>query len=303
MDNTAHTLFKVIFGDLKASFAILGTIYSFYSIFKETSTVVDKLNFDFKLSVEILIASYVFFCIRSACNFFFMRFPIMSPESDKSISVRIGNILGMNDGTILIAINNDLIYDPKKIGSDSLHNQLIKKYGYNWMKSIIDEEKQKPKSFVGNKYPYGYSFTATAPHPKNKFLFNRKQQEFLFLVTSELQRDGVPTTSPKIIYESLNKLFADSNSFRLKNNRLYVPLIGTGFSALPYSRQLIAELIAFCFINNIKDMGGTVQHLAITFRPHTLDRINLVSLKENISAFIHNCKKCPKEQEFLVKVP
>ena len=209
----------------------------------------------------------------------FQRIPV--PESSKSISLRFGNLLRCRNGTILVGINNTLTYDEDKIGRDSIHNQLIQKYGIDWMRQVFEAEKEKAGLTV---YPPGYAFSARAEDGR----------EYLFVVMSELKAAGVPKTAPGEVRKVAQVLFS-SDEFRCRNKRLYSPILGTGSAALLCAQRDVAEQIAFEFVCAAAQNSAAVHELVLVFRWRNLPRIQLTALKQSIAQIAERCRSCPRK--------
>ena len=281
MDALIGGFFKKLFQIAAKSFSMVGAVFS-------AGELLQKLNspLGFSLSragalIVFFLSMGFFFCLE-LYRLFFQRIPV--PESSKSISLRFGNLLRCRNGTILVGINNTLTYDEDKIGRDSIHNQLIQKYGIDWMRQVFEAEKEKAGLTV---YPPGYAFSARAEDGR----------EYLFVVMSELKAAGVPKTAPGEVRKVAQVLFS-SDEFRCRNKRLYSPILGTGSAALLCAQKDVAEQIAFEFVCAAAEHSAAVHELVLVFRWRSLPRIQLSALKHSIAQIAARCRGCARKADF-----
>lgn len=262
------------------SFSMVGAVFS-------AGELLQKLNSPLAFSLSrtwaliVFCISMVIFFGRELYRLFFQRIPV--PKSAKSVSIRFGNLLRFRNGTLLVGINNTLTYDEDKIGRDSIHNQLIQKYGIQWMRQVFEAEKKKAGLTV---YPPGYAFSARA----------EDNREYLFVVMSELKAAGVPKTAPEEVRKVAQTLFS-SDDFRCRNKRLYSPILGTGSAALLCAQRDVAEQIAFEFVCANAD-SAAVHELVLVFRWRNLPKMQLSALKHAIAQIAAHCRSCPRKAEF-----
>ena len=102
-------------------------------------------------------------------------------------------------------------------------------------------------------------------------------------------------------YEKIfDGLFQNINSFRCKDNRLFISLIGTGAAGNDVDKNRLIEYITFRFIRTPSDMNA-VHDLVIMVRPKKLlsGEINLFSTYDGIEKLASKCTPCPGDQNFL----
>ena len=281
MDALIGRFFKKLFQLAAKSFSLVGAVFS-------AGELLQKMKSPLGFSLSRTGAGIVFF-VSLACFFalelyrlFFQRISV--PGTSRSVSLRFGNLLRCRNGTVLVGINNTLTYDEDKIGRDSLHNQLIQKYGINWMRQVFEAEKQRAGLTV---YPPGYAFSAQA----------KDGRMYLFVVMSELKAAGVPRTAPEEVRKVAQVLFS-SDEFRCRNKRLYSPILGTGSAALLCAQRDVAEQIAFEFVCAAAQNSAAVHELVLVFRWRSLPRIQLTALKQSIAQIAERCRSCPRKAEF-----
>lgn len=128
------------------------------------------------------------------------------------VGIKVGNILKQSDGIIVIGVNNQFITDENKIGKNSIHNQLIKKYGQDKIAEIFSKNNKK--------------------EIKERLFFQERMddKEFLFLLMSDLNGNGVACATEEQIGRALESLFSNQSQLRVPHPQkcIYLPVLGTG---------------------------------------------------------------------------
>lgn len=278
MDQAIWAFLKKLYRIAAQSFSVVGALYSFSEMLRQLAPG-SALAFPFtwRFALGLFLASLAVFTAWTVYLHFFQTIRI--PNTDRTVCIRFGDILRRRKGRIVVGVNDTLSYSASQIGSKSIHNQLIRKFGIAWVQRVFERQKQAdPRA----RYPYGYCFSANAPDGRL----------FLFTVMSELTADGVPTTQLAGIRQVIHTLFG-SDSFRCENNRLYMPLLGTGSAALQFSKQQLAEQIAFEFIRSQNGVCSAVHELVIVFRWRDYAKVSLEALKAGVRQIAARCADCP----------
>ena len=280
MDALIGSLTKKLFAILVKCFSLVGAVFSTGEMLQKIAPN-SPLAFSLSFTGAVIVfgVSLAFFVGLELYRLFFQRIPI--PNTAKYVSVRFGNLLRRKNGTLLVGINNTLTYDEAQIGKDSIHSQLIRKYGIKWMRNVFEAEKKKTGLKV---YPAGYAFSAEAPD----------RRAYLFVVMSELKNPQVPTTELEQVRKVVQGLFA-SDDFRCRNNRLYSPILGTGSAGLQNSQKDVAEQIAFEFVCADAAHSAAVHELVLVFRWRNLSKVDLAALRRSIQQIAERCRVCGRK--------
>lgn len=205
-----------------------------------------------------------------------------SAGQNRSVSVRIEDMLSRKDGTILIGVSNTLETDRR--GKNSIHQQLADLYSKDWLEEVFEAGRQNGVKVGDGTYPYGYTFMGETPDGKS----------VAFIVMSEWEGDSPnqpPTGDAEKIGTMMKELFTDKSSFHenvgsnCKDQRLYMPLIGMNTAKLGLSKQEYAEWIVRQFLDS---GSGQIHHLVIELRPRTLDdkSFDYAALNEHIEFYV-----------------
>lgn len=143
--------------------------------------------------------------IYSIWEIFFEKFQI----GDKTIHIRIGNILKKTGGNIMIGVNEQLITDPAVIGPSSIHRQLLDMYP--GQKSHVEAIFQK-QGKKGQKNSAENSF----------FQGKVGGKPIIFLPMSDINEQRVVTTKAKKSVGNLLSCSAIRGGCRLKIKRCSV---------------------------------------------------------------------------------
>lgn len=128
------------------------------------------------------------------------------------VGIRVGNILNKSDGVIVVGVNNQFITDENKIGKTSIHNQVVKQYGQDKIAEIFNKNNKA--------------------EVRERLFFQERidDKEFLFLLMSDLDDNGVASTTQEQIGRALDSLFNNQSRLRLPHPQkcIYLPVLGTG---------------------------------------------------------------------------
>ena len=299
MDGLLTVVFKRAYINAINSFSIVGLAFSAQSTYEKINPNVPfPVNLTFNKILLLFALSFIIFTANDIRRVFFKKIKIGTIT--RSVSIRTGNILARRNSTILVGVNDILTCDVNVIGQNSIHHQIIKKYhktyGDSW---IIDGfaneyEKCRASSLVDScgHIPYGHCFKLSSPD---------EMQDYIFIVASTLQSSQVqtPITKTSDYKYIFDGLFQNLNSFRCKDNRLYLSLIGTGAAGNDVDKNKLIEYICFRFIRTPSDRNA-VHDLVIMVRPKKVinGEIKLVSAYDSIEKLSEKCLSCPGDQSF-----
>ncbi len=130
----------------------------------------------------------------------------------KKVVICVGNLLNKKDGTVVIGINQELETNKDKVAENSIHWQMIQKYGQDKMDAVfkVEREKRGKKCF---------------------FKARLDGRDYLFLCMSAL-KDGVASTNLQMLHTAVRDIFVKAEATPIRNHRIYFPVLGTGAGGL-----------------------------------------------------------------------
>lgn len=285
---TAWHLFKLL---CKYICKIASAIGITWTIIDLVNNLCDTpLNVDEEKKIILAVALVSAILILLYYVFKSMFFTCKLEKRDIEIRVRVGNILRKRKGTIVVGINKALSTNPDKIGKGSIHEQLLIKYPDNELINAFAEEERKLIE-EGKNASMGYFFK-----------WSKGKQDFLFLVMSDLEHSQAPSTQREDIQLALQLLFNNQKKLPILNGHLYLPLLGTGASAVRMPRTSVMELIINEYIvaraRSDNQNPNRIKTLEIVIFWKDLFRGNVLSdwgtFRENVMSMVRACDSCPQ---------
>lgn len=279
---------RYIWGIIKDAFAfaffVIGgawTALEIIEVIPFKQEIIDAVEgASFVILLIVGIAGWIGKLIYSFCQMFFQTYP----KGDKTIRIRIGNILDRTNGNIIVGVNEQLITSPGELGPSSIHMQLTRHPGWrSYLEEIFEEQKEK----VARGDAENCFF--------QKFLGD---QHIIFLPMSNLHDQQVVTTTTNMVSDRLEKLFSNQGQLRIKNQTVYCPLLGTGEAGIHLSKEETIKMIVRIFIrcceNMTSDSADKIKHLEIVVYWKDIGEINWMSLNQELKFIICNCDKCAR---------
>ena len=279
------------------SCAFVGATYSLYSTLQtwlasegETSSALalflrsflEQFPFSFSVALKILRYSFLLFFIWDAVLPYFLPIKFQSSEKKCRILFR-RDILSCSGGAILVPVNDALSCDESQIAKHGLHRQLLQRYNQrDWIENAFQEARNHARPKKNGLYPMGYAFSARTPDNK----------QIIFFVMHHLKSQASPTSEPKQSDDALYKLFSEQELPPLDGNRLYAPIVGTGETRLPVSKQEMAGQIAKALARANTANVLSVRELYIVFRPKRFLEVNMRQLRNTIKDYAKYCPSC-----------
>lgn len=198
---------------------------------------------------------------------------------EKQVKICCGDILKKKDGTIVIGVNEQLKTKRHEVEEHSIHAQFIKKYGTKDIGEIFDNhgafpDAEKQKAFAGKV----------------------NGRSLIFLKMSDLEEDGIPTTTVTRLKDSVRELFENQASLKVVNGTVYCPLLGTGASGGSMERAEVIQLLAREFLRVqpcLKEDGtDRIKTLVIVIYKKDFVRLDWISLKEELDSMFSACPGC-----------
>lgn len=193
----------------------------------------------------------------------------------KSIKIHYGDILKCKNGSIVLGINNQGISESRSINKDSIHWQLIEKYGEKKVSRAIQNSSNDIIMFKPEQ----------------------DEKEFLMIKMSDINEYGVAEANKVQVREAIHKLFWNQQGYDVINNTLYVPLLGTGAAGVITSKLEMIETIIkefICFQKDKNAQRDVIMCLTIVIRWRDLVAVNPDKVAEILKQYIRYCTQCDK---------
>ncbi len=261
-----------LFGQImKTGFGILGGWW----------TVIELLNYQSISVPQFIKTPWCVLCIAIALTSVYYLLPLFKvihvKESDCELCVRPGNILKKKNATIVVGINDILSCDRTIIGENSIHYQLMQK---KYSRQVEDRLNEARLSLNGQKAKYGTVFSVNAAN-YNKF--------FIFLVMSNISKPGIIDTKAEDLCRAITDLFKQESSLTIKNNKLFIPIIGTGPAGVGITKYNMIKAIACAYCLHRSRDGHNITRLTIKIRWKDYLNLDIVSIIRDLQWMAKNC--------------
>jgi hypothetical protein len=202
-------------------------------------------------------------------------------DSEKSICIRIGNILRVRKASILIGVNDELTCTDNRIGENSIHRKLMRSKNGKNIELLFEQAKKTMQIGEKNRAPYGYAF-ANSPETGEK--------DYIFLVMSTIYADNNIRTSPENLAKAIRGFFDMENELTVKNGCVHMPIIGSGPAGVSLTMEQIIRLIACEYVNHsLTEPSHQITRLAIQIRWKDIHRVNIMEIVKAIAWMTENC--------------
>lgn len=201
-------------------------------------------------------------------------------NSNRTLRVRVGDILKTRDSSILIGVNDALTCQRKQIGFHSIHRQLLNIDNEDRVETAFEDERKKPENANLIKFPYGYTFCTE---------LHGDQAHYIFLVMSTIEEHQVIDTTPADLRIAINTFFANAKHLPVKNGGVTLPMIGAGSADVEMEEESIIKMIACAFITHKPKGCKQIRNLTVKVRLRDLKRINLARLERDLRWMAGNC--------------
>lgn len=197
----------------------------------------------------------------------------------KKIVVKPGNIIREKDGAIVVGVNNQMETRMESLAENSIHQQLVRKYGQRKFDRIFSQE----KSAAEGSYPF--------------FGGAIGKKRFVFLRMSDVE-EGVASTTKQQLGRALELLFANQREIDILNHKAYFPVLGTGGGGIGLSKQEMIkfEIEAFLdFQRHKNDMSiDRIQRLIIIVYWKDMNQIDWKELDTWLGTYKCYCAECER---------
>lgn len=267
---------KPIGKSLMTTWSVMGFIWTVLEMADQifvTSTTVDAMRQNaYVLIVPAFFAGLVRLIIQIHKEFF-MHYCI----GEKRINVCFGDILKKKDGDIIVGVNKDLKTDINEVAKGSIHYQLLEKDSSDEVKKIFENFKKINK---------GEHFFQGSVGGRN----------YIFLIMSSLNSNGIANTSKKYVEESIRELFYHQERIIADNNMIWIPLIGTGAAGNNFSKgdtlvEIVKIYLKFC-ADKRADKCDKIHSLNIVVSRKDAKFINWTSVQAKLELLINECSTC-----------
>lgn len=265
-------IFWVIVGGLWTTMEILNTIFS-------QSTLVGKLHDNAVIYFSIPLVFAIGQLIR--------KYRLKEKIGTKSIEIRYGDIIECKNGSIVLGINNQGISESRIINDDSIHGQLMKRYGEKDVSEAIKNSNGDIIKFKSSK--------------------DGKNKDFLMIRMSNINQYGVAEAEAEQVKEAIHKLFWNQHEYEIINNTLFMPLLGTGTAGIIPSRLEVLETIIKEFICFQRDRVADAQrdvitHLIIVIRWRDINAVSPEKVTEILKQYVEYCFQCNRIKEDIKEI-
>lgn len=271
-------------GILKSSaafaFAAIGTAWTALEIIGIVPFSESFLNWIKESSFAILVIVGIVCGIgKLICSVYRVFFHTYHSE-DKTIRIRVGDILERRGGNIIVGVNEQLITAPAEIGPSSIHRQLTRTGGpRSDAEQIFREQRMKP-----------------AGERERFFQGDVEDKHIIFLPMSSLEGKQVVTTTLKMVSEKLADLFCNQGRLQVVNQTVFCPLLGTGEAGMHLSKEDTIKMIVRIFLQSCgkmtDDSVDKIKHLEIIVHSKDFREIDWTRLNQELDFMIRNCGSC-----------
>ena len=245
----------------------------------------------------VAIACTIIYYLRS----FFHTIHI--ENSDCELSIRPGDILKAKNGTVVVGINDTLSYDEKEIGKTSIHYQLMHSEYKKNIENELTKAQNKLKATSANSIATEEAGDAQAEEVLAKYgeLYPVTDKEwdrdFVFIVMSHLEEPQLPLAQqskvvtvdlPKL-REAIEVLFENNGKFVVKNNTLFMPLIGTGAAGAEIEKEKLIKWIACAFCAHRPTHCHEINRLIIKVRWKDYFKLSIRELTQTLDWIAKDC--------------
>lgn len=174
-----------------------------------------------------------------------MQIALKLKDRDVMITLAIGDLFSFR-GTIVIGSNSTFDVSSKIISEESIQGQFAKKYyaGDGQLEAELDaqlkdltyENLEGKRLGKSKRYPIG-SVVRLRPRDRTGYL----------LAISDINEHGTSSGTFDKLKQALAEFWVFVGS-RGEKERLVIPVLGTGFTRLPQSRQLVVQEIIKSFV-------------------------------------------------------
>jgi hypothetical protein len=255
------------------------TLVDIHEYFTDEKVEIGLFRLFIGCAILVLFVNFVWKTLVFQCKF----------HGNRIIKIRFGNILKRKDGTVLVPIN-DRLYSRRNIGrrnTGSMHDQLMDgRYG-DAIAMALSKEAQCVGASNGEHAPMGHHFSVKTRDGK---------YDYLFFVSAHFQKENLASSSYTEVRLALRKLFLEQADFAVRNNTLYMPVIGAGCAGLCYEdaiRMIAQEYILSC-THQKDDTPVRAQTLVIMLRPQDVFKraLDIMTLCDEIETMVKVCGSC-----------
>ena len=255
------------------------TLVDLHEYFTETKIEIGLFRLFICCAVIVLFFNFVWKTLAFQCKF----------HGNRIIKIRFGNIMKQKNGTVLVPIN-DKLFSRRPGGRipGSLHDQLATdpRYGEAITKAIVQESRRMAAG--DDQYaPIGHRFSVVT---------RDRKFDYLFFVSAHFEKTNVSSSSYAAVRQGLRQLFSRQAGFGVRNNTLYMPVVGAGNAGLCYEdaiRMIAQEYILGC-AHGKEDAPVRIQTLVIMLRPRDVFRraLDILTLCDEIETMVKVCGSC-----------
>lgn len=275
-----YTGWGILKSSIAFAFTTIGSAWTALEIAGIVPFPESFLNWIEEAAFEILIFAGALGGIGKFGNLVYRIFFQTYHSDDKTICIRVGDILKKCDGSIIVGVNEQLNTAPDEIGLSSIHRQLVRnEKALASMEQIFERQRAKP-----------------AKERRGFFQGDVEHKHMIFLPMSSLRENQVVTTKTSLVSKGLTDLFRNQGRLRIENQTVFCPLLGTGEAGMHLSREetikMIVRIYLQCCGKMTSESADKIKHLEIIVYPKDFGEIDWVRLKQELAFMISNCGSC-----------
>lgn len=264
---------KALLSSVRNGFSAVGACWTFFEI---TDHYIPKVGQLLKGNIGIMI--FVFAVSASATFLRGVWVSVTCTIGETKITIKPGNIIRKKDGSIVVGINNQRKTGLKELAENSIHWQLVKKYGENKFKELFRKanviQKVLFKETIDNKH-------------------------FIFLCMSDVE-NGIARTTKQQLEGALKILFENQDQFDVFNKRIYFPILGTGGGGIGLSKQDTIKLEISLFLDHLRKKTAEsierIDELNIIVYWKDINQIDWEELETWLEMYKSYCMDCAAKE-------
>lgn len=226
----------------------------------------------------------------------FARYSRKFKDSDFRISIRMNDIFDC-DGTIIIPCNNIFTSSLRILGDkNSIHRQTIMRNRMPKNSDLTSEEdlnrqvkeqlsQERYSEYIADIPPYtffdesytAYKYGTLVPAEVN---IDRKKRNVILFAMSEFINVGVPSVENEDLFDYIDRMWDYIEKNGIADQRLVIPLIGTGAAGVGKKKQVVARYIMNTYTTRARRLR--ISELTVCIYPgdYLNGEIDLAELKE-----------------------
>ncbi len=220
--NMRKFLLKALLLAVKNGFSAVGACWAFLEIF---DYYYPEIVGPIKDNIWVMIFAFAVIAFATFLHCIWVK--VVCTIGNTKIVIKPGNIIRKKDGCIVVGINSQKETHEENLAENSIHRQLVKKYGEDVFLDLF----------------------ANAVFIQEVFFKGQiRNKHFIFLCMSDVD-NGIACTTKQKLQCALKTLFNNQTMFDVFKRKIYFPVLGTGGSGIGLSKQDTIKLIKNAFLD------------------------------------------------------